>query len=245
MEHSWFTTILVQPIYNAFVGLISILPGADAGLAIIALTLIIRGIFLPTFATAAKTQHAMRRVEGKVAEINEKYKKDAVERGRKTMELFKEHGIRPFSSILALLIQLPVFIALYAVFLREGFPEIAKDLLYSFTPTPEIVEHVFLGFLDLTEAHIIPLAIIVVAVQYLQSRISAGEMPQGLPEARKQMMLMQRQMLLYFLPFMMGVVSYTLPAAAGLYLLTNAAVSIVQEFLIVRKYKKEDSNLGK
>jgi|CXWL01.1.fsa_nt_gi YidC/Oxa1 family membrane protein insertase len=238
MIHSAFTTFLVEPIYNVFVALIAFIPGHDAGIAIIILTLIIRGIFFPTFAQAMRTQHAMKRVEGDIAEINKKHKDNPTERGRKTMELFREHQIRPFASILALLIQLPVFIALYAVFLREGFPDIALELLYSFTPLPQMVQPVFLGFLDLTHAHLIPLAIFTAAVQYVQSRISAGAMPTNLPQEKAQLMLMQRQMLLYFLPFMMGFITYTLPAAAGLYLITNALVSVGQELLIARKYKE-------
>jgi YidC/Oxa1 family membrane protein insertase len=237
MTHSWFTTILIQPIYNVFIALIAYIPTHDAGIAIILLTLILRGVFLPTFARAMRTQHAMRSVEGDIAKINQEHKDDAVLRGQKTMELFKKHDIRPFSSILALLIQLPVFIALYAVFLREGFPKIATDLVYSFTPTPSEVSSVFLGFLDLTHSHLIVLALIVAGAQYLQSRISAGTMPSNLPPEKEQMMLMQRQMLLYFFPFMMGFITYTLPAAAGLYLLTNALVSIAQEFAIARKYR--------
>ncbi len=238
MLHNLFTTFLVQPIYNVFVGLIAFIPGHDAGIAIVLLTLIIRGIFLPTFAGAMRTQHAMKRVEGELAEINKEHKNDAALRGQKTMELFKKHDIKPFSSILALLIQLPVFIALYAVFLREGFPALAQNLLYSFTPIPSTVSIYFLHFLNLTTSHLIPLAILVAAVQYAQSKLSAGPMPTNLPPEKTQMMLMQRQMLLYFLPFMMGFIAYTLPAAAGLYLLTNALVSVAQEFAIARKYRK-------
>ena len=238
MIHTIFTKVLIEPIYNVFVTLITYIPGHDAGIAIILLTLILRGIFLPTFAQAMRTQHAMKSVEGELAEINKKHKDNPTERGRMTMELFKENNIRPFASMLALLIQLPVFIALYAVFLREGFPALSHQLLYSFTPLPSSVQVLFLGFLNLTHNHLIPLAILVAAVQYTQSRISAGAMPKSTDPQKEQMMTMQRQMLMYFLPFMMGFITYTLPAAAGLYLMTNALVSVVQELLIARKYRK-------
>ena len=238
MIHTVFTNALVAPIYNVFITLIAYIPGHDAGVAIILLTLIIRGIFLPTFAQAMKTQHAMKRVEGELSLINETHKNNSTERGRLTMELFKKHQIRPFASILALLIQLPVFIALYAVFLREGFPAISHELLYGFTPIPQTVQAVFLGFLNLTTLHLIPLAVLVALIQYVQSKISAGTMPKNLTPEKQQMMLMQRQMLLYFLPFMMGFIAYTLPAAAGLYLMTNALVSVAQELSIARRYKK-------
>ena len=235
--YEFFTTVLVEPIYNMFVALIAWIPGHDAGIAIVLLTLIIRAIFLPTFAQAIRTQHAMRRVEGDLAKINEAHKNDAMLRGQKTMELFKEHNIRPFASMAAILIQLPVFIALYMVFLKEGFPSLAHELLYAITPIPEAVGTLFLGVVSLTSVHLIPLALFVAVLQYIQSKLSAGTLPQNLSPEREQMLRMQRSMLLYFFPFMMGFISYTLPAAAGIYLATNTLVSIGQELAIARKLR--------
>lgn len=232
---AFFNTVLIEPIYNTFVFLIDIVPGHDAGLAIIALTILIRLLFLPAFSQALRTQHGMRRVEPELDAIKEKYKDDKQEQAKQTMALFRERGIKPFATFFSLLIQLPVFIALYAVFLREGFPALSPELLYSFTPTPETVGIMFLGFLDLTVAKNIALAIVVAGVQFAQSRLSLGAMkPVDTKNAQKaQMALIQRQML-YFIPVILGVVTYAAPAAAGLYLLTNAVISLIQELFVRR-----------
>lgn len=233
---SFFTTVLIEPIYNAFIALIAYVPGHDAGLAIIALTILIRIIFLPAFSQALKTQHGMRRVEPELEAIKEKYKDDKQEQARQSMALFRKHGIKPFATFFSLLIQLPIFIALYAVFLREGFPELAHHLLYAGTPVPEFVQVLFLGFLDLTAAKNILLAVVVAGVQLVQSRLSLGALKptEGMKPEKAQMLSIQRQML-YMIPIVMGVVSYTAPAAAGLYLLTNAIISLLQELLVRRQ----------
>lgn len=233
---AFFTTVLIEPIYNAFVALITFMPGHDAGLAIIALTILIRIIFLPAFSQALKTQHGMRRVEPELEAIKEKYKSDKQEQARQSMELFRKHGIKPFATFFSLLIQLPIFIALYAVFLREGFPELASHLLYAATPLPEFVQVVFLGFLDLTVSKNVLLALVVAGVQLVQSRLSLGTLKptEGIKPEKAQMLAIQRQML-YMIPVVMGVVAYTAPAAAGLYLLTNAVISLLQELLVRRQ----------
>src|SRR3989338_7193737 len=145
-----FETLLIKPLYNGFIALIGIIPSADVGLAIIALTILLRGFFFPIFSQSIRTQLLMRKIQGPLEAIREKYKKDKAESARRSMALMKEHRVRPFSTFLAALVQLPVFIALYIVFLREGLPELATNLLYPFTPIPEAINTTFLGLLDLT-----------------------------------------------------------------------------------------------
>lgn len=241
MSHGIFTTLLIQPIYNAFIFLISVIPGHSAGLAIIVLTVFLRLVFYPTFSQAMRTQYGMRRIEGQLEEIKQTYKNDAAERGKKTMELMKANNVRPFMSFLVILIQLPVFIALYIVFLREGFPVIAHDLLYSFTLVPDTVGIIFLNVLDLTVKHNIVLTIIVGLVQFAQSYIAQAGVtsPAHIPPEKAQMMAMQRKMMLYFIPLLMASVAYTLPGAAGLYLLTNALASLIQEVIVRRRFMRE------
>ncbi|MDO8518455.1 MAG: membrane protein insertase YidC, partial [bacterium] len=129
-----FTTFLTQPIYNGFVFLIGVMPQGDVGLAIIALTLVIRIIFYPAFTSSIRTQMGMQQVQGQLDEVNKKYKNDKDARARATMQLFKDNNVKPFSGFLALLVQIPVFIALYFAFFNQGLPTIATELLYSFVP---------------------------------------------------------------------------------------------------------------
>ena len=236
-----FTTYLVAPIYNCFVFLIGVMPGGDVGLAIIALTILIRAIFYPAFAASIRTQMGMQMIQGEVQEINTKYADNKEERARRTMELFQKNNIRPLSSLLVIVVQIPVFFALYMAFFREGLPHIATNLLYSFVHAPQTVSVYFLGLVDLLLKHNIPLAALVFGLQFAVAYMSLSrtKKPRGsiTPEAEAAQKA-QQQMVLYALPALMGVVSYTLPAAVGLYFATGNLFSLGQEWVI----RKQMSN---
>jgi YidC/Oxa1 family membrane protein insertase len=231
-----FQTIFVEPLYNIFIFLIGIMPGGDVGLAILALTLLVRLIFYPAFTAQIKTQMGMQAAQPELDEINKKYKDNAQERAKRTMEVFRKYNIRPFSSILAILIQIPILFALYIAFLREGLPNIDTNLLYSFVDVPEKVNTVFLGILDLLEPRVIVLAVIVGGLQYLAAYFTMARIPSPTNTSpdKAAMHQMQRRMMLYFLPAVMVVASYTLPSAAGLYFAAGSVVSLLQEWVVRR-----------
>ena len=235
-----FQTILIQPIYNVFVFLIGVMPGGNVGLAIIALTLLIRAIFYPAFTASIRTQMGMQEVQGELDEINKLYagKEKAEERAKKTMELYKEHKVRPFAGFLALLVQIPVFIALYYAFFRQGLPNIATHLLYPAVAVPAVVQVNFFGLMNLLSPHNIILAALVALLQYGVAYLSLGRMKNttaSIAPDKQAAQKLQQQMMLYFLPALMGVVAYSLPAAVGLYFSTTNVVSLVQEWLIRRQ----------
>lgn len=230
-----FQTYLIEPLYNAFIFLIGIMPGGDVGFAIIAMTLLIRIVFYPAFASNIRTTMGMQAAQAELDEINKKYKDDSEERARQTMALFKERGIRPFASILALVVQIPVFIALYFAFFREGLPKVDTAILYSFVHVPAVVNTTFLGLLNLLTPHNVLLCIVVGMLQYLVARLSlmrTNQVVQKTKDEKQTAKHMQQQMMLYFLPALMVFISYSLPAAVGLYFATGNVVSLGQEWLI-------------
>jgi len=231
-----FEDLLIKPLYNGFVYLIGIVPGGDVGLAIIVLTLIVRAVFYPAFAASIRTQLAMAAIQPDVDEINRKYKDNREERARRTMALFKEKKVRPLAGLLALLVQIPIFIALYFVFFREGLPNIDLSLLYSFMEVPATVQTNFLGYVDLLAIHNAPLAAIVGGTQYLVTKLSLARTPAkaATPEAEMAHFL-QRSLMLYMLPGLMTVLTYFFPAGVGLDFLTGNVVSILQEMYIKRQ----------
>lgn len=244
-----FEFLIVKPLYNLFVFLLAFIPGGDVGIAIILLTLLVRLAFFPAFSESIRTQIVMQKIQGQLNEIKKKYEKDAAERARRTMEVMRENKVRPFASIGTLIIQLVVFIGLYSVFLKEGLPALHTELLYSLTPLPSLVDIHFFGFLDLTARGIIPLAILVGGLQYLQGRLlfmrmqkSQAEAPsveKQTPEelAAAMQQKIQKFMMLYLLPLMLLGFAYTFTAAAGIYFAANSVFSILQELYIARKLK--------
>lgn len=237
-----FNTYLINPFYNAFVFLIDVMPHGDVGLAIIAMTIIIRTVFYPLFASNIRTQMGMQALQGELDEINKKYKDDAQERGRLTMDLFKQHKVRPLSAFLSLLVQIPVFIALYYAFFHEGLTPIATDLLYSFVHVPAVISTNFFGLMDLMAGHNILIAVLVAVLQYgvvkySFVRMNTSNSPKSNEKERAQDL--QRKMMLYFLPALMGFVSYSVPAAVGIYFIAGSLISLAQEWLIQRQMRAE------
>lgn len=231
-----FEELLIKPLYNGFVFLIGVVPGGDVGLAIIALTLIVRALFYPAFAASIRTQLAMAAIQPEIDDINLTYKDNAEERARRTMALFKEKKVRPLAGLLALCVQIPIFIALYLVFFREGLPAIDTNLLYPFVSVPGVVQTHFLGFVDLLAIHNIVLAVIVGGTQYLVTHLSLARTPTRAktPEAEIAHKL-QRSLMLYMLPGLMLVMSFFFPAGVGLYFATGNLVSLAQEFYIKKR----------
>ncbi len=233
-----FTTYLVDPIYNAFIFLLNYMPGGDVGLAIITLTLIVRIIFYPVFASSIRTSMAMQAVKPQLDEINQRYKDDTEERSKRTMELFKLHRVRPFSTIIATVLQLVILIALYWALFYTGLPAIETARLYPGIAAPAAFSTNFFGIFDLFTPHHIVLAVLVGVSQYFVMHFSLSRMnnlSKNASETQKVAQKMQNYMMLYFLPAMVAVITYAFPGAVGLYFVTGNIVSLGQEWLIRRK----------
>jgi YidC/Oxa1 family membrane protein insertase len=237
-----FETLLIKPLYNVFIYLIGVTPTGDVGLAIIALTIVVRAVFYPAFAASIRTQMGMQAAQTELDLINKKYKDNSEERAKQTMALYKEKKIRPFAGFIALLVQLPIFIALYIALFKEGLPHIAENLLYSFVSVPHAVNTNFLGMVDLLGSHNILLSALVALLQYLVAHLATARTNNSLsvlPPERQATQRMQQTMMLYMFPAVMGFVSYSLPAAVGLYFVATNVISVGQEWLIRRQLAKK------
>ena len=210
-----FTTLLVQPIYNLFVFLLGLMPLGDAGLAIVAMTLIMRAVLYPIFTSSIRTQMGMAAMQPELDQVTERYKDDKEALTRERMALLKKYKVNPFAGFGALIIQLVVLIALYFALFREGFPVINQALLYTFVHAPAQVSTTFFGLIDLLSPHHIVLAVVVGATQYLAIRLTLRRTPTPAHPDKQAAHRMQSGMMLYFMPLLMAAVSYTFPAAVG------------------------------
>lgn len=234
MFSSFFHNFLYLPIYNLLVFFVDVVPGGDMGVAVILATLVVKLILMPLSLRAVHTQRRMKHIEPKLKEIKEKHKADRERQAKEMLALYREHKIKPFSSILGILIQLPVVIALYLVFSRGALLNIDSALLYSFVPVPETVGPLFLSTFPLTEGSI-TLAIIAAAAQYLFAQLSvpitrpvAGE-KRSTAEDLGHMMALQAR---FVLPFFIGVIALVTSGAVALYFITSSVVGILQEFVV-------------
>lgn len=233
----FYNNFIVEPLYNALVALFTVLPFADAGLAIIIITILVRLILYPLSKKAVTAQVEMQRIAPELERIKEKYKDNQEEQAKRTLALYKESGVNPFSGILVLLIQLPVVFALYKIFLSTGFPTIDSTLLYSFVHAPAHVSAIFLG-LDLTQRSII-LAVLAAVATFFQMKLA---IPPAKKSADKNSFgdnlakNMQSQMK-YVFPFLVFFIAYKISGVIALYWLTTNLFTIGQEIVVRRKIK--------
>ncbi len=143
------------------------------------------------------------------------------------MEVYKRYNVNPFSSIFLILLQLPILIALYQVFLN-GFGDQALTDLYAFVTNPGHLNATFLGLIDLTRKSII-LVILAAICQYYQGVLSlGGRAIMSKNEPHQQM----AKTMVWIGPVLTVVVLGSLPAAVGLYWLTSSIFSIGQQWYI-------------
>lgn len=224
-----FNLILVYPLLNLLVFFYHYIP--DIGVVIILLTVLIRLILLPSFHKSLKAQKAMTELQPKMNALKEKFKGDREAEAKAMMELYKEHEVNPLGSCLPLLLQLPILIALYQVFIRSLSGDKLVGL-YSFVHAPESINPVFLHFLNLADKNV-PMAVIAGVLQYFQSRLMLPKVPSTDPTAR-----MLTYQTLYFLPAVTIVLGFTFPAGLTLYWVVTTLFGIGQQYYILRKEEK-------
>jgi YidC/Oxa1 family membrane protein insertase len=143
---------------------------------------------------------------------------------------------------LALFVQIPIFLALYFAFFREGLPNIATHLLYSFVHAPATVSLVFLHVINLQATHNILVAVVVALTQFGAIRLSVKRTSPGLARMKPEKAAAQRlqqNMMLYGMPVLLGSIAFSFPAAVGLYFTVGNLVSMAQEWVIKRELEKK------
>ncbi|OHA89593.1 MAG: hypothetical protein A3C70_02455 [Candidatus Zambryskibacteria bacterium RIFCSPHIGHO2_02_FULL_43_14] len=228
-----YHTLFFDPLYNILVLLFKIFPWIDAGIVVIFLTVLVRLIIFPLSRKAVLTQVKMNEIGPDLAKIKEKYKDKAEEQAKLTLALYKEKGVNPFSGILVIIIQIPIILALYQIFIH--LPEINSSLLYSFVTIPDHINTTFLGVLDITAKSSF-LALLAAISTFFQFQISAkGQIqPKGNSFSDNLTRSMQTQMK-YIFPVIIFLISYRISGVIALYWLTTNLFSIGQEIFIRRK----------
>ena len=190
------------------IGIHKVLP--NYGIAIIVLTLLIRGIFWPVTHKSTESMKRMQEIQPEMMQLKEKYKDKPQKLHEETMALYKKHKVNPVSGCLPMLIQIPVFYALFTV-LRS-----AVELRYAgFLWVHDLSEPegLFAGVLPIS-INILP--IIMTAATVWQQKLT----PSGGDPAQQRMMM--------FMPIMMLFIFYSMPSALVLYWTTNTVMMIVQ-----------------
>jgi YidC/Oxa1 family membrane protein insertase len=237
-----WNTFIYDPLYNAFVFVLTNTPNHNIAIAIVIFTILVKTLLFPLYQKNIRSQQLIKLLEPELKEIQKKHKDDKTELGRKTMELYKTNNINPFTSILLLFIQLPILIALYFVFSR-GLTG-GSEHLYSFVQFPEQVNTMMFGLIEATKPFI-PLGILAGITQAIQARVSFPKLPeQVVPKGEKKELSFQdefaksmRIQVLYVLPVFIAVISIGFPSAITLYWVVANIYGILQELYVKRTVK--------
>ncbi len=240
---SIFQTLILQPILNLLIWLYNVIPGNDIGLAVIALTIIVKLVLYPFTAAQIRQQRELQSIQPKIDEIRARLKDDKDAQAKELMELYKREKVNPAASCLPLLVQLPIFIGLFQA-LQDGLASKGLNLLYPFVANPGTVNQMFFGVLDLSKPSY-ALAILAGLVQFVQSyqmfnKNGLTTPPPaevaGSPAAKDESMatIMNKQMM-YIMPAMTILIGFSLPGGLSLYWLVMSLLTVGQQALFLRK----------
>ncbi|HUQ03082.1 MAG TPA: membrane protein insertase YidC [Kofleriaceae bacterium] len=212
LDFGWFS-FLAKPM----LWLLSWLYGfvGNWGVAIILLTVIVKLATLYWTTKSMRSMRSMAALKPEIEAIQKKYPDDKTKQQQAQMDLFKQHGVSPLAGCLPMLLQMPIWFALYKMLSVAG----------------ELHGAIFIpGWLDDLTARdpVFVLPVALTSLMFLQSKIqpTAGGDP------------MQQKVLQYGLPLMFGFMGLYFPSGLGVYMLTNSALSIAHSMYMKRTDKK-------
>lgn len=226
-----FDFLFYKPLYNSLVIFLHTTPSGDVGVAIILLTLLVKVILFPLNKNSAISQHKMKKVDKEVKGLKTKIK-DQAELAKQTMEVYRRENIKPFASIFALLIQIPIFFALYMIF-SKGMGNDPSEL-YSFVSYPEKVNTLAFGILDVSKKHIL-LGVLTGLSYFFLAKVQVKTMKTNHDDKESfsyQFNDMLKKQMVYVFPIITGLTAAALPSAIAVYWITSNLLTVVQTKLI-------------
>ncbi len=193
------------------------------GVAIILLTCLVRLILLPITKRSADGMRRMQAMQPKLKEVQELYKDDPQKQQRETMRLYSEYKVNPLSSCLPMLIQLPIFVALFTVLRSSVELRFQAFLWVADLSSPEGLFRDTLGF----SLNILPIAM--AGTMALQSYLT----PQAGDASQQRMMMVM-------MPIMMLVMFYNFPSGLALYWTTSQVLAICGLLWVRHKNRRKD-----
>jgi YidC/Oxa1 family membrane protein insertase len=176
------------------------------GLAILGLTVLVKGVLFPLNQRSGRSMRAMTALKPELDKLKEKYPEDKQRQSEEMMRLYREHGVNPASGCLPMLLQMPIWFALY------------RALWVSV----DLYQEKFLWLPDLTARDpywILP--VVLVLVMFVQQKMTPTAMDPA-----------QQKVMLWVMPPMFGFMMAALPAGLAFYILVNSLLTIVQQHFI-------------
>lgn len=227
-----FEQFLVRPLFNLLVVIYNFLPIADLGVATVIFTLVVWGVFLyPLSRKMFRSQEALTKLQPELKSIQDRHANDREAQAKATMALYRERGVNPLGGCLIILVQLPIFIALFTVFRRATDPA-SLALLYPAVSRPEAINTMFLGLLNLAQPNAVA-AVLTGIAQFIQSKLTVTP-PAGGGRGADVARVMSLQAT-YVFPVLITFAALQFPAGLTLYWFTSTALQILQRLWAKRQ----------
>jgi YidC/Oxa1 family membrane protein insertase len=217
--------------------------GAAWALSIIGLTLVIRAALIPLFVKQIKASRNMQLIQPKVKELQKKYGHDRERLAQETMKLYRESGTNPFASCLPILLQMPIFFALFSILnnAAKGEPKgvLTQEQARQFGEAELFgvpLSETFLSAFGTGDVGVMIMAAVLViamtATTFLtQRQLMSKNMP---ADALSGPYAQQQKMLLYVLPLVFAVGGIAFPIGVLLYWTTSNLWTMGQQFYVIR-----------
>ena len=224
--------IILSPMINVLI----VVSGAlfnNFGLAIIVLTIIVRGITLPLTLKQLRSTKALQELQPKMSELQKKFGKDKQKLAQEQMRMYKESGVNPAGCLLPMLVQLPIWIALFQSIIRvlavvpEDFLKLSGHL---YAAWPQVFSLVPLNsrflWLDLAVPdRYLLLPILVGGSMWLQQKMTTPKTGDPRQQAQSQMML-------WLMPLMFAFLTLQFPSGLALYWVVSNIISIGMQYFV-------------
>ena len=224
-----FNLILLQPMLN-FLVLLSEVLGGSFGLAIIVMTVIVMLLLMPVHMSQLRSTKAFQELQPKIKELQKKYAKDKERLNQETMKLYKEHGVNPLGCAFPMLIQFPIWIALYQGIIQglgyapENLLGLSKQLYSVSSIQGQVPLNSHFLWLDLGSGDV-AMAILVAASMWFLQKMSQT------PTVDPQQQTMSRVMI-WLMPLMFGFFALSFPSGLSVYWVLSNLISIVVQYRI-------------
>jgi YidC/Oxa1 family membrane protein insertase len=235
----WWDVIFINPMINLLI-LLERLCFGNFGLAIIAFTVLVRVVTLPLMLRQLRSSRKMQEIAPQMKELQKKYK-DPKRRQEEMMKLYREAGVNPLGCLGPMLIQFPIWIALYQALTHTvgGTPERIVDLsqrlypwgfLQSAVPLPSHFLWLDLGRAD---PYFIMFGL-VAATTWLQTKLSMNQPGVEINPQQQQ----TNTMLLWMMPLMFAWFTLTVPSGLALYWTVTNVIGIVMNWFVYGWHKR-------
>jgi YidC/Oxa1 family membrane protein insertase len=208
------------------------------GIAIILVTLLVKLLLFPLTKKGSEATLRMQTLSPKIKEIQEKYKDNAAQMNAKMAELYKTEGYNPLSGCFPMLIQFPIFIAMYNLF-NNHFDLRGAMFIPGWIPDLSVPESIFnfapyqLPFLGWSDIRLLPFI-------YVGSQLLYGKITQT-PDQQANS---QMKMMLYVMPVMFFFILYNVPSGLTVYWIMSNLLSLIQQLLINKYLAKKRADMG-